>query len=294
MDILTFDIEEWSLAKTGGYGSRELYCTYDRYLDNILSILNDRKIIATFFCVGKMGEDFPDVVRKIHDAGHEIGCHSYRHSWLNKMSEVEGREDTRMAVDALEQCIGEKVLSYRAPAFSIGPSNLWAFEALVENGILYDSSVFPAQRDFGGFPNFNRDTPVYVEYKGRRLLEFPIPTFKLVGKKIAYSGGGYFRLFPLSYIERWKSCSDYFMAYFHLADLISVTHGLMSKEKYESYFREKGSFLKRVTRFVKSNIGKKNAFVKLKSLLDADSVFIPVRSAAKIVSNAECVQLVQI
>ena len=194
MNILTFDIEEWYLNHQKG-GSKIKYDEYDRYLDAILNQLDERQVRATFFCVGEMGRLFPEVIRKIQQRGHEIGCHSNIHTWLNKMTETECREDTHCAVDSLEQCIGNKVLSYRAPAFSIGESNKWFFEILAEEGIERDASIFPATRDFGGFRNFGQKSPCIVEYRGIKFKEFPICTTSLMGKELAFSGGGYFRFF---------------------------------------------------------------------------------------------------
>ena len=116
MNILTFDIEEWYLEKKYFGDHQERYADYDRYLNGILDVLDERGLKGTFFCVGGMGKEFPDVLRRIETRGHEIGCHSYNHTWLNKMSREDALEDTRMAVDALEQCIGKKIKSYRAPA----------------------------------------------------------------------------------------------------------------------------------------------------------------------------------
>ena len=277
MNLLTFDIEEWYLNHQNN-GPKEKYAEYDRYLDAILDTLNKRQIKATFFCVGEMGRLFPEVIRKIHHRGHEIGCHSNIHTWLNKMTEAECREDTHCAVDSLEQCIGEKVKSYRAPAFSIGKSNKWAFEILAENGIDRDASVFPAARDFGGFPGFRLKTPCLVEYKGIRIKEFPISTTKVLGKEIAYSGGGYFRFFPLSFVKREMTKSKYAMCYFHIGDLVPESNGVMSKEDYEAYFKEPGTMKARYMRYLKSNLGKKNAFGKMMRLIDKME-FVGLRQA---------------
>ena len=270
MNLLTFDIEEWYLNHQK-YGPKEKYAVYDRYLDAILNKLDELKLKATFFCVGEMGRIFPEIIRKIQQRGHEIGCHSNIHTWLNKMTVAECREDTHCAVDSLEQCIGEKVRSYRAPAFSIGEKNKWAFEILAENGIERDASVFPAARDFGGFPSFGQKKPCIVDYKGIRLKEFPICTANILGKEMAYSGGGYFRFFPLDYVEKEMKISPYAMCYFHIGDLVPESHGVMSKEKYEAYFKEKGTIKARYIRFIKSNLGKKNAFQKMMRLIDGNS-----------------------
>lgn len=277
MNLLTFDIEEWYLNYQRS-GPKEKYAEYDRYIDAILNKLDERKLKATFFCVGEMGRLFPEVIRKIQQRGHEIGCHSNIHTWLNKMTEAECREDTHRAVDSLEQCIGEKVKSYRAPAFSIGEKNKWAFEVLAKNGIERDASIFPAARDFGGFPHFGQKTPCIVEYNGIKLKEFPVCTTQVMGKEMAYSGGGYFRFFPLGFVEKEMKNSPYAMCYFHIGDLIPESHGVMSKEDYEAYFKDPGTLKARYTRYLKSNLGKKAAFQKMMRLID-EMVFVNLQQA---------------
>lgn len=275
MNLLTFDIEEWYCTNAPA-----CYPAFDQYLNTILDKLDERQFKATFFCVGEMGRLFPDVIRKIYDRGHEVGCHSNIHTWLNKMSEAECREDTHCAMDSLEQCIGEKVKSYRAPAFSIGESNKWAFEIFAENGIECDASIFPASRDFGGFPNFGQKTPCVVEYNGIRIKEFPICTAKVLGKEIAYSGGGYFRFFPLGFVKKEIKKSPYAMCYFHIGDLLPESSGVMSKEAYEAYFKEPGTLKARYMRYLKTNLGKKNALSKLMKLIESTS-FVNLQQADK-------------
>lgn len=281
MNLLTFDIEEWYIEQQRT-NRREKYAEFDRYLDVILNKLDENQFKTTFFCVGKMGKSFPEVIKKIQFRGHEIGCHSNIHTWLNKMTEAECREDTHCAVDSLEQCIGEKVKSYRAPAFSIGESNKWAFEILAENGIERDASIFPAARDFGGFKNFGQKEPCVVEYNGIRLKEFPVCTAKLLGKETAYSGGGYFRFFPLSFIKKEMAKSKYAMFYFHIGDLVPESAKVKTKEEYESYYKEKGSFKARYLRYLKANLGKKHAFEKMINLIDKMD-FVDLQKANELV-----------
>ncbi len=267
MNILTFDIEEWFLEKAY-FGSKESkYAEYDRLLDEILLKLKETGKKGTFFCVGKMATDFPKVVRKICDTGHEIGCHSNIHQWLNKMTFERAMEDTHAAVDALEQCVGKKVKSYRAPAFSIGSENKWAFEVLAANGITCDASVFPLSRDFGGFPEFTKIEPTVVKYNGIEIHEYPIATAKVIGKDVAYSGGGYFRFFPYGFVEKEMKRAPYSMTYFHLGDLKPVFTGVMSKESFESYFGESGTTKARYMRYLKTNLGVKGNKRKLFKLL---------------------------
>lgn len=282
MNILTFDTEEWALAKVGGYGTAEKYAEYDDYLNRILDVLDERGFKATFFCTGLLAKDFPQVVHLIHSRDHEIGCHSYHHTWLNKMSKEEVINDTRMAVDALEQCIGEKVKSYRAPAFSIGKSNKWAFEILMEYGITRDASIFPAERDFGGFTEFGQKSPTIV-YSGHcQIKEFPICTTRFLGRELAYSGGGYFRFFPLSYVKNRMAESMYNMCYFHINDLLPEKGGVPTRQEFETYYKEKGTLKNRYMRYIKSNLGKKTALTRLMRLIRTED-FINLEQADKMI-----------
>lgn len=267
MNILSFDIEEWYIEKVYYEDHKEKYIEFETVLEKILNILDEENIKATFFCLGKMANDFPTVIKKINARNHEIGCHSNKHLWLTKLNRDEVFEDTRLAVEALEQCTGKKVLSYRAPAFSIGEDNKWVFEILTQCGITRDASVFPALRDFGGFASFEQKTPTIINYKDTTLKEFPVSTINLFGNEVAYSGGGYFRFFPLSFITKQMKIQPYSMTYFHIGDLLPETNRLTSKKKYEEYFKEKGTFLNRYKRYIKSNLGTKGAFNKLIELL---------------------------
>ena len=292
MNILTFDIEEWYTRYKRFGKDRSKYAVFDHYLDEILDALDQRGFKGTFFCLGGMADQFPDIVRKIDECGHEIGCHSYGHTWLNKMTREEVLEDTRRAVDALEQCIGKKVVSYRAPAFSIGEQNKWAFEVLAECGIERDASVYPASRDFGGFPHFGHKTPVIISHWGITLKEFPISTTHLMGKEFAYSGGGYFRFFPLWFVRQKMRKADYSMTYFHLLDLLTEEFPVMTRERYEAYFKEPGTLTARYKRYIKSNLGRKGVFDKLMKLIDTKD-FVNIEQADKMI-NWEEVPIVKI
>ena len=266
MNILTFDIEEWYLESIK-YGRKEKFQEFDRLLKEILAVLDETATKATFFCLGKIASDFPEIVKLIESKGHEIGCHSNKHLWLTKMNSKELLEDTNEAIDSLQQLIGKKVLSYRAPAFSITAKNKEALEILSRCGIERDASIFPLVRDFGGFPEFKAKEPVVISYNGIEIKEFPISPTKILGKEFAYSGGGYFRFFPYKFIKNKINNSDYSMTYFHIGDLISEKQKLLSRVEYENYFKEEGTILNRYKRYIKSNIGTSNACEKLFRLI---------------------------
>lgn len=292
MNILTFDIEEWYIEKTYHGARKEKYTEFENYLHKILDVLDERNTKATFFCLGKMASEFPDIVKRIDSHGHEIGCHSDKHVWLTKLSKAEVIEDTHEAVDSLQQCVGKKIVSYRAPAFSIGETNKWIFEVLANCGIEYDSSVFPASRDFGGFPCFEQKIPSIISFEGITIKEFPIPIISLFCRQVAYSGGGYFRFFPLSIIQREMKKNDYSMFYLHIGDFLSETNSMLSKIDYETYFKEPGTLINRYKRYVKSNMGKKNAWNKLTTLIKTAD-FISLEDAGESI-NWENVPIVNL
>ncbi len=273
MNILSFDIEEWVLEKEHFGNRKEKYAEFDKTLDHILEILDANNQSATFFCLGKLAKDFPQVLKKITSYGHEIGSHSHAHKWINKMTPDEFREDAKLAVNALEDVIGKKVVSFRAPAFSIGESNKWAIEILNECGIKNDASIFPGVRDFGGFPSFNEQQPCKIEFNDCVLNEFPIPLYRipLIGRELAYSGGGYFRMLPLWFVRKCLKSNSYNMCYFHIQDLLTDKVKMMTKVEFENYFMEPGTLRNRYARFLKSNIGRGYAMKNLEKLLRAYS-----------------------
>lgn len=280
MNILTFDIEEWYVEKAFRGGRTFRYREFDDTLGKVLDELDRVGCKGTFFCVGKLALEFPDVVRRIASRGHEIGCHSYVHVWINKMTEEMLLDDTTEALKALEDVVGQKVTSYRAPAFSITEKNLWAIKVLAECGIESDASIFPGPRDFGGYPSFPQDTPCKVEYQGAVLKEYPIGMMSVFGRRIAYSGGGYFRLIPYWLTSFVMGRRDYDICYFHLNDLIAEKRKLMSREDYEEYFMQPGTFRNRLIRYFKSNARTGDTLEKLIRLL-IEHQFVSIHEADK-------------
>ena len=291
MNILTFDIEEWYIEKAFDGARKEKYKKFDLYLEKILNLLVETSTKATFFCVGKMAIDFPEKKKKIAKQGYEIGCHSNVHTWLNKMTYEDALQDTREAVDSLEQCVGKKVLSYRAPAFSIGENNKWAFDILAECGIERDASIFPAAREFGGFPSFGYKEPVLISHNGVQIKEFPICTTGILGKQVAFSGGGYFRFFPLWFIKKEMRNAPYSMCYFHISDLMTINSKPLSRKEYEEYYKDRGTIINRYKRHFKNNYGKKSSWNKLEKLIKPQQ-FLNIEQANEIIDWVNCPQTV--
>jgi polysaccharide deacetylase family protein (PEP-CTERM system associated) len=205
MNALSIDVEEYYHATifreavngvTTGLESRVEAST-----DRVLNLLAAQDVKATFFVLGEVAEAHPAVVRRIGESGHEVACHGYHHDLVSSQSPTAFRANIRRAKAVLEDVGGQPVLGYRAPSFSIGPAERWAYAVLAEEGFLYDSSVYPIVHDRYG----DREAPRFPYEIWRdgpaRLIEFPIGTVRLFGINLPVGGGGYFRLLPGGLVE---------------------------------------------------------------------------------------------
>ena len=198
VNYLTIDVEDY--FQVAAFEKVIQPATWENYpsrveqnTTRILDLLNTYGVKGTFFIVGWTAERFPGLVKEIVTRGHEIGCHSYQHQKIYNQTPEEFRRDTQKAKDILEQASGRPVVGYRAPTYSITKKSLWAFDILQELGFKWDSSIFPIRHDNYGIP----DAPRFA-YKmpNHNLIEYPISTALLWGRKIPVAGGGYFRILP--------------------------------------------------------------------------------------------------
>ncbi len=270
MNILTFDVEDWYncdfISRDYDWSKYEVRIHHG--VDSILTELEDLDLKATFLCLGWIAEKHPDVVRKIYTQGHHIGCHSYQHELVSRTDRKDFISDTKKAKQLIEDCIGEKINTFRAPGFSISQKNLWAFEELVNLGFEIDCSIFPASHDYGGFKDYNISEPLVLKLPdGRELKEFPMTIHSILGKRIVFSGGGFFRFFPYIFIKHWALKKDYLMTYFHPRDFDPdqpILTSLPPIRKFKSY------------------VGLKRSFKKFQKLL-RDFDFISIQDADKII-----------
>ena len=167
----------------------------------LLSVLSEFGVRGTFFVLGWVAERRPKLVADIHAAGHEVGIHGYDHRPITVMTPSEFRQDIRRAKSIVEDAAGTAVLGYRAPTYSVVQKTLWALDIMLEEGLRYDSSIFPIVHDRYGIPGGERFP--WIEERGwGHLVEFPISTVSLFGRNLPFVGGGYLRLLPMSYV-RW-------------------------------------------------------------------------------------------
>ena len=170
----------------------------ERNVERILQMLDDHGTKATFFTLGWIAERHPQVVRRIVEQGHELASHGYGHERASDLTESAFFSDIDSAKKILEDLSGCAVTGYRAPSFSIGEGNLWAFDCLERAGYRYSSSIYPIRHDHYGMP----DAPRFAHKVRGGLVEIPATTSCFFSRNWPASGGGYFRLMPYR-VSRW-------------------------------------------------------------------------------------------
>jgi polysaccharide deacetylase family protein (PEP-CTERM system associated) len=168
--------------------------------DRMLELLEAADVRATFFVLGWVAERFADLISRIESHGHEIASHGYSHELVHAQTASEFRQDIRLAKKLLEDIVGKNVRGFRAPTFSIGSRNWWAYEVLAEEGYEYSSSIYPISHDLYGVPSAPRMP--FRPLGSDAFLEIPVTTIRLLNQNRPCAGGGYFRLLPYG-VSRW-------------------------------------------------------------------------------------------
>ena len=201
-NALTIDVEDYFQVSAfaphiprSEWPTRE--CRVERNVDRILAMLDQHGTQATFFTLGWVAERYPALVRRIVAEGHELASHGYGHERACDQTETAFFADINLAKLILEDLAGQEVKGYRAPSFSIGAKNLWAFDCLERAGYRYSSSIYPIRHDHYGMP----EAPRHAHSVGG-LLEIPATTLRFLNRNWPASGGGYFRLMPYG-LSRW-------------------------------------------------------------------------------------------
>lgn len=198
---LTVDVEEYfQVSNFDRVISREAWDGLpSRVGDSMALILEQMErdgVRATFFVLGWVASRHPGLVRRIHDAGHEVASHGNGHRIVYDLTPDEFRADVSQARDVLQQITGEPVVGYRAPSYSITRRSWWALEVLAETGHRYDSSIFPIRHYRYGIPDHPR-FPHRIELGGGSgIWEFPLTTVSVFGFNFPIAGGAYLRFLP--------------------------------------------------------------------------------------------------
>jgi len=199
--VLTVDVEDYFMSpetiRVEDWDSYE-----DRVevgLNVLLEKLGNNR--ATFFFLGHVAEKHPELVKRVAEAGHEIGTHNYWHHPYDELGPEKFREGLKRSIGILEDLVGAKIIGHRAPLWSVKSSDEWVFEALVEAGIEYDSSLFPIKTYLYGDPGANPE-PHYIEAGDAKILEIPPSTHRVLGKRLPVGGGFFLRAYP-SLMTHW-------------------------------------------------------------------------------------------
>ena len=201
VNAMTVDVEDY--FHVSGFADRIAPSDWDHYpsrvvatTERVLELLGRHNTRGTFFVLGWVADRFPELVKSIHAAGHQIGCHSYWHRLVYQLTPDEFRQDLVKARDALQSIIGQPVTLFRAPSFSVTHRSSWALELLADEGFRCDSSIYPVYHDRYGVPEAD-PLPHRVMTGNGAIDEFPGAVFPVGKLRLPVSGGGYFRLYPL-------------------------------------------------------------------------------------------------
>lgn len=205
--VFSIDVEDWYQGieiprnQWGGFESR-----VEVSMGRLLDLMACYDVKATCFVLGKVTEEHPELVRRIHAAGHEIATHGYSHEKVYDLSPERFREELRYSIDLLQELTGEPVLGHRAPYFSITEESLWALDILEEEGIQYDSSIHPVFNYRYGIPDAERQPSTVITPNGATLLEAPVATYPMPSPlpniNVPCGGGAYLRIYPYR-LQRW-------------------------------------------------------------------------------------------
>ena len=212
MNLLGIDFEDWYhpelIQKNLNNIKKEPMVVNG--IDKILNWLNENEALATFFVVGELLEFKPELIDKILSNGHEIGFHTMYH---NNLADSGFKEKFDEELKLFKKITNGKSKGFRSPTFSLNKSTSWAIDVLERNGYVYDSSIMPAKTNMYGVPNaLNKpyrisSDSIEKDNPNGKLIEFPLLTTKILGKRIPAAGGFYLRILPQKIIENAiKTC----------------------------------------------------------------------------------------
>jgi polysaccharide deacetylase family protein (PEP-CTERM system associated) len=206
-NAMTVDVEDYfhvsalaEVIRRDDWDRMEYRC--EQSTNRLLDLFAAHGVRSTFFVLGWVAKRSPELVKRIHAAGHEVACHGLTHELVYRQTPEVFRQETRESKDLLEDLIGAPVLGYRAASYSITARSLWAIDILCELGFRYDSSIFPIAHDRYGIPGASTRPGLMHGKSGATIVEFPLSTAELLGRRVPVAGGGYFRLLPY-WFTRW-------------------------------------------------------------------------------------------
>ena len=195
---LTVDVEDWyqGIFEIPHERWHEFEPRIETTVKNTLRLFKQHKCKGTFFILGAVAKEYPNLMLKIRDAGHEIASHGHAHRKVTEQTKEEFQKDIKQSIKYIKKATGIAPKAYRAPGFSITKDTLWALNSLKKAGFTTDASIFPTVTPWYGI----KGTPL-KPHKKRGLMEFPMTAGSFFGKRIPFSGGFYLRHLPQGIIH---------------------------------------------------------------------------------------------
>ncbi|TAL69560.1 MAG: DUF3473 domain-containing protein [Bacteroidetes bacterium] len=243
-NIFTVDLEDWCFIPENNpfikKGKEKEYIeNLYRNVRIILELLESKKIKATFFVLGKLAENVPEIVKEVKIRGHEIACHGYQHKNITEMKKDEFKKDLELSLNAIFSSCGVIPIGFRAPNFSINKNNIWALNILKEFGFIYDSSIYPVKY-YSGFGRKEISMSGFVHDSG--IVEIPLSCADLFHFRLPCSGGAYFRFIPFDIfkflLRKINSHNRNFIFYIHPWELLNSLpkNGINSLSKIRKFY----------------------------------------------------------
>ncbi len=249
--MLTFDIEDWYHAN---YSSLDMSAyrvqksNFEQNMHRLLQLCADNNAKATFFTLGTIAEDYPNIIKDIVAQGHELACHGYSHELAYKQTPQEFQEDVRKSISILEDVGNTSIYGYRAPSWSIIKKNHEYLQILHDLGLKYDASIFPVKTFLYGIPDAPQSIHFpLVDSNSIDFHEVPMSVLDFFGKTFGYSGGFYLRFFPYTLIKHFIKTNEnrgkYTIVYLHPREIDPYEKrlDLPFKERLIHYFNLKNT-----------------------------------------------------
>lgn len=277
-NALSIDLEDWYHPefirnKVGIYSKPQI----NESIKPILELLERYNTKATFFIVGKIASKNPNLIKEIHQKGHEIAFHGMNHTPLWELNYEDFNQELKQFNKIIYQIFKEniKICGYRSPTASMNYTTNYALKCLIKNGYKYDSSIIPLRlfnhgikSDQLGIYKPNLLNP-YIKDSTTNLVEFPLTVFEVYNFKVPLLGGFFFRIIPYFFyrllLNKINQLHRPFIVYIHPWELFSKSYRVKNIGPLK-YF---------ITYF-----GINNAQNKLKRLLK-DFNFLPLKDVLK-------------
>ena len=198
-NFLTFDLENWydsDFVKKEDKKGKDFVL---EGLKKVVKLLDKYNTKATFFVTGDVLKKYPKDVKSLYESGHEIASHSYYHIMLNKLSEKKIKQNIIRSKELIRRVTGKNPRGFRAPSWSINKKLFWVYDFLEKEGFSYSSSLFPV--NVGAYGSFEFPTSAFNPNKNGKIMELPVRPFTILGVRLPFSGGTYFRIWPLWIIK---------------------------------------------------------------------------------------------